>query len=186
MDDKEDIFLLVALSKGEKSAFDNIFRKYYPLLCTYGSRLVGLENAKEIVEDTLLWLWEHREVHVIETSLANYLMKSVYRRALNQLKKEQIKKMADTRFFEEMQDMMQDVDFFQFKELEKRIKETVDLLPPTYREVFVMHRFRNKTYKEIAERLNVSTKTVDYRMQQALKLLRQELKDYLPLLLFLL
>ena len=148
--------------------------------------MVGLENAQEIAEDTLLWLWEHKESHVIETSLANYLMKSVHRRALNHLKQEQIKSIADTRFFEEMQEMMQDVDFFQFKELEKRVKETVNLLPPTYREVFVMHRFQNKTYKEIAENLDVSTKTVDYRMQQALKLLRRELKDYLPILLFLL
>lgn len=47
-----------------------------------------------------------------------------------------------------------------------------------------MHRFQNKTYQEIAEELNISSKTVDYRIQQALKQLRKELKDYLPLLLF--
>lgn len=59
-------------------------------------------------------------------------------------------------------------------------------LPETYREAFVMRRFKDMTYKEIAERLDVSVKTVDYRIQQALKQLAVELKDYLPLLIFLL
>ena len=49
-----------------------------------------------------------------------------------------------------------------------------------------MHRFKDMTYKEIAERLDVSVKTVDYRIQQALKQLAVELKDYLPLLIFIL
>ena len=82
--------------------------------------------------------------------------------------------------------MLQDTDFYQFEELQKRIKEAVDALPPAYREAFVMHRFDNKSYKEIAEVLQVSPKTVDYRIQQALKQLRIKLKDYLPLILLLL
>lgn len=85
-----------------------------------------------------------------------------------------------------MQEMLQDTDFYQLEELQKRIREAVDALPPTYREAFVMHRFDNKSYKEIAEILQVSQKTVDYRIQQALKQLRITLKDYLPLILLLL
>ena len=98
--------------------------------------------------------------------------------------------MADTRFFNEMQEMMEDADFYQFQELSRRIKEAVDALPESYREVFIMHRFQEKTYREIAEQLNIPTKTVDYRMQQALKQLRKDLRDYLrdylPLLIFIL
>ena len=82
--------------------------------------------------------------------------------------------------------MLQDTDFYQLEELQKRIKEAVEALPPTYREAFVMHRFENKSYKDIAEILQVSSKTVDYRIQQALKQLRITLKDYLPLILLLL
>ena len=178
----EETYLLTALSKGEQSDFNSIFRKYYPILCAYGSRLVGLEDAKEIAEETMIWLWEHRESHVIETSLGSYLLKCVYRRALNQIKRNEIKGMADTHFFNEMQEMMQDADFYQFQELSRRIKEAVDALPESYREVFIMHRFQEKTYREIAEQLNIPTKTVDYRMQQALKQLRKDLRDYLPFL----
>ena len=60
---------------------------------------------------------------------------------------------------------------------------TVTALPESYRQAFVMHRFRDMSYEEIAETLEVSPKTVDYRIQQALKQLRIDLKDYLPLLL---
>lgn len=79
----------------------------------------------------------------------------------------------------------QETDFYQLEELKRRIKEVVDALPPIYREAFVMHRFKNKSYKEIAEFLQISPKTVDYRIQQALKQLRITLKDYLPQIMLL-
>ena len=66
-----------------KKAFDTLFRRYYPMLCAYGHRFVELEDAEEIVEDSLLWIWENRETLVIESSLNSYLFKMVYRRALN-------------------------------------------------------------------------------------------------------
>ncbi len=65
-----------------------------------------------------------------------------------------------------------------------KIKEAVNALPESYREAFVMHRFQDMSYKEIASILEVSPKTVDYRIQQALKQLRIDLKDYLPLVMF--
>ena len=82
-----------------------------------------------------------------------------------------------------MQEMLQDTDLYQVEELTQRIKDAIATLPESYREAFVMHRFRDMSYKEIAEILGVSPKTVDYRIQQALKQLRVDLKDYLPLLL---
>ena len=66
----------------------------------------------------------------------------------------------------------------------EKIEKAILNLPESYRIAFEMHRFQNKTYQENAEELNISSKTVDYRIQQALKQLRKELKDYLPLLLF--
>ena len=76
-----------------------------------------------------------------------------------------------------------DLDPVYMKELMKLTEEAIERLPPQYREFFVLHRFEGKSYKEIADFLCVSPKTVDYRIQQALKLLRIRLKDYLPLLM---
>lgn len=83
-----DIILLNRLRKGDSKAFDALFRKYYPLLCAYGRRFVCVESAEEIAQDTLLWLWEHREEEVIRTSLVKYLLKMVYRKALNRIEQD--------------------------------------------------------------------------------------------------
>ena len=176
-------FLLSAVQRGDQKAFDTLFRRYYPMLCAYGHRFVELEDAEESVEDSLLWIWENRETLVIESSLNSYLFKMVYRRALNKLAHIDATQRADTRFYEEMQEMLQDTDYYQIEELAKRIEDAVAALPESYRVAFVMHRFRDMSYKEIAETLGVSPKTIDYRIQQALKQLRVDLKDYLPLLL---
>lgn len=180
----EDLFLLSCLQKGEKSAFDILFRKYYPMLCAYCYRFVPLEDAEEVVQDVMLWLWESREKHTINTSLNQYLFKAVYHGALARISRKQLKEKADTLFYEEMQEMLEDTDFYIIEELGKRIHNAVMALPESYRVAFVMHRFKHKSYKEIAEEQNVSPKTIDYRIQQALKILRKELKDYLPLTFF--
>lgn len=71
------------------------------------------------------------------------------------------------------------------KELTAHIHKAIEALPESYRNAFIMHRFKNMSYKEIAEALEISPKTVEYRIGQALKQLRIDLKDYLPLLPFL-
>lgn len=182
----DERFLLSAIQNGDLKAYGILFRRYYPMLCAYATRFVELKDAEEIVQDVMLWLWETRQTQTFETSLSQYLFRTVYHRAINQIVRHQSQLRADTLFYENMQEMLQDTDFYQLEELQKRIKEAVETLPPTYREAFVMHRFENKSYKDIAEILQVSPKTVDYRIQQALKQLRITLKDYLPLILLLL
>ena len=73
----EDTSLLSAIQKGDRSAFDVLFQKYYSMLCTYCYPFVRLEDAEEIVQDVMLWLWENRERPVIEYSLKQYLFKAV-------------------------------------------------------------------------------------------------------------
>ena len=181
----EERFLLSAMQHGDLKAYGVLFRRYYPMLCAYATKFVELKDAEEIVQDVMLWLWENRKTQTFETSLSQYLFKTVYHRAINLIVRHQSQLRADTLFYENMQEMLQDTDFYQFEELQKKIKEAVDALPPAYREAFVMHRFENKSYKEMAELLQVSPKTVDYRIQQALRQLRITLKDYLPLILLL-
>lgn len=182
---QDDQLLISSIRNGNEESFALLFKKYYPMLCAYGSRFVELEDAEECVQDALLWLWENREVLVIQSSLSNYLFAIVHHRVISRIRQLEAKSRAETYFYEEMQDLITDVDFYCLHELSRRIRQALDDLPPAYREAFVMHRFKNMTYKEIASLLNVSPKTVDYRIQQALKLLRIELKDYLPLLAYL-
>ena len=177
-------FLLSALRQSDRKAYSCLFRKYYPMLCAYCHKFISLEDSEEIVQDVLFWLWESRKELVIEKSLSQYLFKIIYNRAINKIASLQAKNKADTVFFEQMQDMLQDTDYYQIIELRELLKKAINKLPDSYREAFVMHRFQHKTYKEIAEQVGVSSKTIDYRIQQALNIFRKELKDYLPLLYF--
>ncbi|WP_308760347.1 RNA polymerase sigma-70 factor [uncultured Bacteroides sp.] len=179
----KDTSLLTAMQNGDRSAFDMLFQKYYSVLCAYCYRFVRLEDAEEIVQDVMLWLWENRERPIIEYSLKQYLFKAVYHRCMTRIVQNEVKQRADTAYHERMSAMLQDVDIYQINELSRHIQKAINELPPAYKEAFIMHRFRNLSYKEAAELLNVSPKTVDYRIQQALKILRVKLKDYLPLIL---
>ena len=69
----EDMALLSSLRKGEQQAFDSLFRKYYPMLCAYARRFVELEDAEEIVQEIMLWIWEKHSELIIESSLSQYL-----------------------------------------------------------------------------------------------------------------
>ncbi len=179
----KDTSLLTAMQNGDRSAFDMLFQKYYSVLCAYCYRFVRLEDAEEIVQDVMLWLWENRERPIIEYSLKQYLFKAVYHRCMTRIVQNEVKQRADTAYHERMSAMLQDVDIYQINELSRHIQKAINELPPAYKEAFIMHRFRNLSYKEATELLNVSPKTVDYRIQQALKILRVKLKDYLPLIL---
>ena len=107
---KEDILLLSQLQQGDKKAFNTLFRRYYPILCAYAHRFVDLEDAEEIVQDVMLWLWENREILLIESSLSQYLLKMIYHRSLNRIAQKEVKYRADTLFYEKSQAMIYDVD----------------------------------------------------------------------------
>lgn len=184
---QEDRILLGALCQGELQAYDSLFKKYYPMLCAYAHRFVNLEDAEEVVQEVMLWIWEKREDLPIESSLNQYLFKMTYHRSLNLIGKKDIINRAETYFFSRKQEeMLEDINYYQIKELTQRIEDAIDSLPESYRVAFMMHRFKQMSYKEIGEALNVSPKTVAYRIQQALKLLRVHLKDYLPIAILLL
>ena len=68
----EDIILLSNMKQGNEQAFNNLFRKYYPILCAYGHNFVDLEDAEECAQETMLWLWNNREALIIQTSLSSY------------------------------------------------------------------------------------------------------------------
>lgn len=178
---KDDSSLIQLLQKGDSQAFENIFRKYYPILCAYARRFVEEEDAEEVGQDTMIWLWEKRQELQIETSLSQYLLKAVYHRALNFIAKQEATRRIETVFYTHHQEMNLDLNEYAIQELSVRIQQAVAALPETYRDTFIMHRFKGMSHKEIAELLEVSPQTVNYRISQATKLLRQQLKDYLPL-----
>lgn len=180
---QEDTNLYFRMKEGDRDAFDSLFIRYYPILNAYAQQFVLNEDAEEIVQDIMLWLWESKERQVIETSLGQYLFKAVKNRCLTLINRNLIRQKINNILHQEMQHIFDDPDFYIVEELSKKIENAIQALPESYRFAFEQNRFNNKTYQEIAAELGVSVKTIDYRIQQALKILRVELKDFLPILL---
>lgn len=176
----EELFILV--QSNDEHAFKLIFTKYYAALREYASFFVYDEDAEEVVQDIMVRFWELRNTLYIESSLRGYLFKTVKNRCLNLIKSEQLHQRVHSEIQETLKQQLEDPDFYLFDELSKRIDEAVEGLPPSYKEAFLLSRFGELTYQQVAEQLNVSTKTIEYRISQSLKLLRAKLKGYLSLI----
>lgn len=177
-----DETLFLQIRHGCGKSFDALFIKYYPVLWAYTRQFIEPEDGEEVVQDVMVWLWENRRQVSFETSLKNYLFRAVRNRCLSLIDRNELKRKVYHIVHEKMSSHFENPDFYDYEELTRRIEEALTRLPESYREAFELNRFHQLTYKEIAERLNVSPKTVDYRIQQALKQLRVELKDLLPIL----
>lgn len=177
--------IIEQLKQGNRQAYEHIFRKYYSTLCAYARLYVkDMQVCENLVQDLMLVLWENRTAITITDSLSGYLFRAVKNSCFKHLDHEEV----ESRYLGMMRDrfskQFESPDFYAIKELEKNIRAAVESLPKSYREAFEMSRYEKLTYSEIAERLGVSSKTVDYRICQSLKYLRAALKDFLPLIAF--
>lgn len=178
-----DEILFYQIQQGNEDAFEALFLRHYPALCAYARLFVEPDDGQEIVSDVMVWLWENKEMQAFETSLKSYLFKAVKNRCLTLINRNEVKQRIEKMIFDNLQSQYDDPDFYVMQELTEKIEEALARLPENIREAFELNRFQNLTYNEIAERLGVSPKTIDNRIQQALKQLRIDLKDYLPVLL---
>lgn len=176
-----DADLIYAIKDGNKLAFDAFFVRYYAVLCAYSKQFVSIEDGQDIVQDIMVNLWINRKKLAIQTSPRYYFFQSVKNKCLTFLSRNELKERVEKTIHEKMGYRYESPDFYIVEELTAKIEEALSRLPENYRVAFELHRFRNMNYKEIAEQLATSPKNVDYRIQQALKLLRRDLKEYLPL-----
>jgi len=183
---QSDTDLICAIKAGKKKAFDVFFLRYYTVLCAYSKQFVCIEDGQDIVQDIMVNLWLNRQKIFIINSPRQYFFQSVKNKCLSFLNKNELKEKVQKTVHENMGYMHDSPDFYIVEELTEKIEEALKRLPESYRTAFELNRFKDMTYNEIAEKLSLSPKTIDYRIQQALKLLRKDLKDYLPLLIGLL
>jgi RNA polymerase sigma-70 factor (ECF subfamily) len=183
----EEEVLIQRLINGDQTAFELLFRFYYPGLVTFASQIVlNQEDAEEIVQDFFLKLWAKRNDIRNSNSLKGYFFTSIKNSSLNFLKKEKISEKIRSEFkYLTENDRLYNPDLFVVSELQSRIKEAFGKLPPRANEIFKLSRFRGLSNDEIAEKLNISKRTVETQISNSLKILRVELKDYLFLLLLL-
>lgn len=175
------------LPQGEITTFEMLFRTYYKPLCQYAyTYLRDKEGAEEIVQSTFMNVWEKRDSLAIRTSVKPYLYAMVRNACLNALKHEKIKqRYAGEEYVLAERSHDSVTGFVSSRELERRIHEAMEGLPEQCRMVFKLSRFEELKYSEIAEQLDISIKTVENHMGKALRIMRERLRDYLPIVFLL-
>lgn len=177
--------LIQRFTNGDQTAFELLFRFYYPGLVTFVAHIISdRDEAEEIVQDFFVNVWTARKNIHQATSLKSYLFVSVKNRAFNYLKKEQIREKTLGKLKELVEnDFLFQPDLFVESELQQQIAKAMEKLPARTREIFMMSRFKGISNDEIATQLELSKRTVETQISNALKILREELKEYKFLLL---
>ena len=180
--------LILSLQKGEKPAFEAVYTDFFGVI--YHLALQYLHDGKvaeEIVQDSFMKLWEIRDTLNDQFNIRNFLYTITKNNCLNYLRNQKtaLKHQENLKYLE-MQFNYEALEklgsYVEFEELRLKIDLAIASLPDELRESFLLSRFDELQYKEIADKLSVSVKTVEARMTKSLKILRHELKDYLTVL----
>lgn len=183
MDKTDMLFRKVSLQDDEE-AFRSLFCDFFAPLCVFAHRyLEEMETCEDIVQETFYRIWKNRKDLDIQISARNFLVTSVRNACLDLIRKQELEKRWIEKRLEEDTEAYEDL--YTTQELESLLNQALDKLPEQIASTFRMNRFDGKTYVEIAEEKQISVKTVEAYMTRALKFLRVELKDYLPILLVL-
>lgn len=186
MVDLKEHTLIDWLRKDKQKAFRKIFDQYYSLLCAIAYHYVkDTSVSASLAEDALLSIWEKYEDITFTTSLKSYLMRTVRNKSIDYLRISRLEQtFIDIEEFGNYSFISDEEVFekYMLAELEEKIVDAIGTLPEECRNVFIMSRFDERSYQEIADHLNISINTVKYHMKRALSLLRDELKDYLVLM----
>ena len=168
--------LIKKLREGDHHAYKFIFDHYYALMGAIAYEYVeDYYISQNIVEDVMMSIWEKREQLIISTSVKSYLLTSVHNKCIDYLRS----RSREAEVFSLESEIGSSSCYIVSSELEKKIEEIIQSMPEECKKVFLLSRYGNKSYAEIANELNISVNTVKYHIKKALSLFREELKDYL-------
>ena len=180
--------LIPFLREGEKMAFEEIYNDFFGVMHHLSLQYLHDEKvSEEIVQDTFMKLWEIKETLNDQFNIRNFLYTITKNNCLNYLRNQKIalKHQANIKYLE-MQFNFEALEklgsYLEFEELRDKIDKAIAALPDDLRETFLLSRYEELHYKDIAEKQSVSIKTVEARMTKTLRILRLELKDYVTLI----
>lgn len=180
MDNSYEIILLEKLKADDKSAFTIIFSKYYNDLVVFaGSFVYNFDTAEEIVQDVFVNLWNNRNSLTIKISLKSYLLKTIHNKCIDWRRHLKVRDKYTSEILQNSEVFDFDPEHYMLgSELQQLIDDTLSKLPDDVVKAYYMSRIEGLKYSEIAEKLNVSVRTIEVRIGKALQLLRDYLKDY--------
>ena len=186
MDNQIEVFQKII--NNDQQAYESLFKEYYPFLCSYAyGHTRDKHAAEEIVEDFFVNLWNNRHKVVISKSVRAYFIGSIHNRCINYLQRERSRYIASTDIADLTDNekntneklAIPEVPTLLVAELEENLLKAIEKLPENCKEIFLLSRYHDYSYHEIAMEKNISVNTVKTQIKIALCKLKEELKDYL-------
>lgn len=167
---------------GDEQAFELLFRKYFVRLCSFANKFLNEpDEAKDVVQQVFIKLWDCREYIDPDNSLNSYLFKITQNICINKLQRMKVEsKYAEIyKVIYANQHPISPDESLLTLELEKNIMIALDKIPPKCKRIFELSRIEGLKYVEIADVLHISVKTVETQMAKAFRILRMELQEYI-------
>ena len=175
--------------------FEQLYITYSPKMKRFALEYIqSEEDAENIVHDVFMEAWEHREVLSYHINILAFLFTAIKNKCIDYLRHKIVVRETSDQLKEEYRLTMQmkfdsleifDHNMFNEKDIETILNNAILSLPERCREIFIKSKIEGKKQKEVALELNISVNTVETQIGIAYKKLREKLKDYFPLLLFL-
>ncbi len=172
----------------DEAEFEVLFKQHFKPLCFLAQRYVkDLDMAREIVQESFMALWDKRGTIDASKAVKSYLSTVVYNKSLNYLRSAK-KFDKDLLISEQLitEPGGEYTDILVVKDIRLKIDQAIEELPEKCREIFLMNRYEQMKYQEIADKLQISVKTVETQMSKALQRMRVSLNEYLTLLVLIL
>jgi RNA polymerase sigma-70 factor (ECF subfamily) len=169
------------IRKGDAQAFEWLFRQYYEKLCQWAYHyLHDLDSSEEVVQDLYYHLWSNRASLEFHLSVKSYLYKAVSNNCKMLIRKKGRRSAIEADMALQNQGSVSaPEELLEVKEIREVVTKTLEELPEKPAQIFRMSRYEGLKYREIAERLSISIKTVEANMGKALKIFRKNLQEYI-------
>lgn len=179
LSEQEVSLLLQKVHQGDEQAFRTLFDSYYKYLIVIAYRYLNdSQKAKDLAQDVFLELWNRKDSLKINFELKSYLRRAIINKSINYLKREKRMDFSDPVELPETAIPAEAPLMVEANDLQKIIQQSIDRLPTRCRIIFCMSRFEDKSHKEIASLLDISTKTIENQITRALKSIRKALAQH--------
>lgn len=167
-----------------EASFEVLFKTYYSAMCAFASRyLEDPAQVEEVVQEVFAQLWEKKSSIQIESSIKSYLFRAVRNHCLNVIKHQKVRETYRSHVETHRDDyQLDETDSMIAVDIKDSIMAGIASLPAQCAKVFRMNRLEGLKYREIAEQLGISQKTVEAQMAKAMRRMREFMKDHLTIL----
>jgi len=172
--------LIIKLSKGNKAAFEELFNYYYPRLYNFSIKFLKLEEGiDDILQEVFIRIWENRKNIYSSNTFNSYIFTITKNLLLNELRsrlnnnkiKDKIFKLSVSKEYTIIQDI-------EYNDLTDKVDQIIETMPSKTKTVYELSRKKGLSNKEIAKKLEISPKTVEYHISQSIRFLKDKLKEF--------